>query len=86
MNKVLIKKIKEKNGLTFEQAKNIVKDVFDGILEEVENTGKFTIYNFGTFKKKEKEAREQKINDKVYNVSARTTIGFKPSKTVVKIK
>ena len=34
MNKVLIKKIKEKNGLTFEQAKNIVKDVFDGILME----------------------------------------------------
>ena len=86
MNKVLIKKIKEKNGLTFEQAKNIVKDVFDGILEEVENTWRFTIYNFGTFKKKEREARKQKINDKVYYVSDRTTIGFKPSKTVVKIK
>ena len=38
------------------------------------------------FKKKETEARKQKIGEKTYKIPARTTVRFKASKNLTKIK
>ena len=88
MNKKNIKKenfinrIFQEIGFSKTISENIVKDIFDIIIESVDKNQNLKISNFGTFKKKKKNERvgrnpktkEEKI------ISERNVILFKPSK------
>ena len=85
MNKVLVEKIRT-YGVSKEMAENILRGVIDCIIQETKAKERFSIYKFGTFYQKESKAKTQKINGKVYDVSARTVIKFKPSKHLIEKK
>lgn len=87
MNKRNIKKedfinrIFEEIGFSKIISENIIKDIFDIIIESIEKNGNLKISNFGTFKKKKKTQRigrnpktkEEKV------ISSRFVVQFKSS-------
>ena len=92
MNKKNIKKedfinrIFQEIGFSKTISENIVKDIFDIIIESVDKNENLKISNFGTFKKKKKNERvgrnpktkEEKI------ISSRFVVQFKASKNFKK--
>ena len=86
MNKKLIDVVKKVGALKEDKAREVLGALKDTVLKEVEENGEFKIIGFGTFKKKETEARKQKIGKKTYKIPARTTVRFKASKNLTKIK
>ena len=86
MNKKLIDVVKKVGALKEDKAREVLGALKDTVLKEVEENGEFKIIGFGTFKNKETEARKQKIGEKTYKIPARTTVRFKASKNLTKIK
>lgn len=86
MNKKLIDVVKKVGALKEDKAREVLGALKDTILKEIEENGEFRIIGFGTFKKKETEARKGKVGDRTYKVPARTTIRFKASKNLRKDK
>jgi len=86
MNKKLIDVVKKVGALKEDKAREVLGALKDTVLKEVEENGEFKIIGFGTFKKKETEARKQKIGEKTYKIPTRTTVRFKASKNLTKSK
>lgn len=86
MNKKLIDVVKKVGALKEDKAREVLGALKDTVLKEIEENGEFRIIGFGTFKKKETEAKKQKIGEKTYKIPARTTIKFKASKNLRKDK
>ena len=84
MKEILVKKVME-NGVKKETANKIIKDIFDTILLEVDEKGKFGILNFGTFKKKEIKAKTiLAFGKENVNIPSQTKVVFVPSKKIIK--
>lgn len=81
--KSLAEKIANENGLTGVQAKNIVDNIFDTIVDAVAEGTEVSLHKFGTFQKVER-AERQGINPKTMEkltIPARGALKFKVSKS-----
>ena len=79
-------KIQIKTGLSKSYIKEVIDD-FINILTYSIKTQQLNIKNFGTFKninKRERIGRNPK-NNKIYKITARKSLSFIPSKTLIKI-
>ncbi|MCB9727288.1 MAG: HU family DNA-binding protein [Deltaproteobacteria bacterium] len=71
------------NGRSKKETAAIVQEVFNGLQEAVKSGGRFSYPGFGTFKVKERAARQGR-NPKTgatIKIKASKTVGFKPSGT-----
>jgi len=80
-----INKIFQEIGFSKTISENIVKDIFDIIIESVDKNENLKISNFGTFKKKKKNERvgrnpktkEEKIISSIFVVHFKVSNNFK---------
>ncbi len=80
--KDLAKAIADELGITHVQAKAVVQQVFDGIVETLLTERRLELRNFGVFKVKErkpKKARNPHTGEAV-EVPARLVVTFKPGR------
>ena len=76
----LISKVASDAGLTKAKAEVAVKALKEAIITAIQEKGKFTLYDFGTFKIVERQARTMNSFGKgTVAVSAHNTVKFKPS-------
>lgn len=82
----LAKILSIKTGYPTSFSKKIIDDIFDLISQNIK-LGKFILKNIGTFKiirKKERIGRNPKTK-KEYNITARNTLSFIPSKKIINL-
>jgi nucleoid DNA-binding protein len=83
--KDLAKNIADELGLTVNMVKEVIKQVFDGIIETLVQEGRVELRNFGVFevkKRKPRPARNPKTGE-VVSVPERRTVRFKAGKEVM---
>ena len=71
--------IAEKTGLTQEQTREVIQQVFDGIIKTLVTEGRIELRNFGVFEVKErkpKKARNPRTGESVM-VPAKSVVTFK---------
>ena len=82
----LAKEISEKNNISKTLGYNIVCDLFKSIVDHVLDGKRIEIRNFGIFlpkNMKEREGRNPQNGEPIV-IKAKSTIKFKPSKTISK--
>jgi len=80
--KDMAKTIAEAAGVTQAQAQDILRRVFNGIIETLVEKGRIELRNFGVFevrKRKPRQARNPRTGEKV-SVPARAVVTFKPGR------
>jgi integration host factor subunit beta len=80
--KDMVKAIAEETGLNHIQAKEVVQQVLDGIIETLLNEGRIELRNFGVFevkKRKPRTARNPRTGQSV-DVPAKLVVAFKPGR------
>ncbi len=83
MNKTeLIKKVAAENGLTLKQATAVVNSVFDAIVDSLAAREPVTLFGFGNFTCKHRDAREGRnpATGKLMKFAASNTPVFKAAK------
>jgi len=79
--KILRKHVKETTGITIDESEIVINVVIDGIRNQLLNTGKVIVQNFGTFyvkRVKERTARNPKTGETVL-VPTKNVVRFKPA-------
>ena len=81
----LVNAISEKNGISANMAKKVIRTTFSEITEAVKKGGKVTLVGFGTFscrQRKARDARNPKTGEKV-SLSASKYPKFKKSRQII---
>jgi integration host factor subunit beta len=76
----MAKAISEEHGIPCAEAKAIVQQVLDGIIETLVSEGRIELRNFGVFevkKRKARQARNPRTGEKVF-VPEKAVVTFKP--------
>ena len=83
MNKTeLIKKVAAENELTQKEAAAVVDSVFNGIMDSLSAREPVTLFGFGNFSCKHRDARQGRnpANGETIEIAASNTPVFKPAK------
>lgn len=80
----IAKEIANKNGISKTLSYRIICDMFNLILDKIVSGKRIEIRNFGIFTKKDMKEREGRNpqNGRPILIKAKSTIKFKPSKTI----
>lgn len=75
----LCREVAEREGVTAETAKQIIRSTFEVIAEALVDESRVELHDIGVFSKRQRKERVYKFGDTEFQVPAHFKIGFKPS-------
>ncbi len=84
---LLVESVRQAVELSPEQASGVVEAVFESMIDELQRGGKVEIRHFGSFRRRERKARQGRnpLTGAVVDVPAKSVVHFTPSQELRRV-